>query len=195
MAWKGIQIGMIDIRPLTAFDAARFGEIAGGYTSYQHYVVRREESDHGTTFTIELEELDQPYTRQWDYDEELHSRYRQVIAEQGLSLGAYDGDLLIGVAIAERRDWNRSLWVWEFHIHPDYRGQGIGRRLMDALADRARRAGLCVIVCETQNTNVPAIRFYRRVGFELDGIDLSYYPPEIDEIAFFMKCKLSIGRI
>jgi ribosomal protein S18 acetylase RimI-like enzyme len=35
-----------------------------------------------------------------------------------------------------------------------------------------------MILCETQTTNVPAIDFYRRVGFKLEGIDLSYYSNE-----------------
>ena len=51
------------------------------------------------------------------------------------------------------------------------------------------RTGMRVIVCETQNTNVPAIRFYQRMGFTLDGIDLSFYET-IDEVAFFMKRKV-----
>jgi ribosomal protein S18 acetylase RimI-like enzyme len=50
------------------------------------------------------------------------------------------------------------------------------------------------MVCETQNTNAPAIAFYRRVGFELDGIDLSYYSNEDvtqGEVALFMKLRLT----
>ena len=45
----------------------------------------------------------------------------------------------------------------------------------------------------TQTTNVPAIDFYRKVGFEVDGIDLSYYgnnDVEAGEVALFMKRKL-----
>jgi ribosomal protein S18 acetylase RimI-like enzyme len=47
-----------------------------------------------------------------------------------------------------------------------------------------------VLVCETQSTNVPAIRFYRALGFVLEGLDLSLYSnhdyPD-GEIAIFMK--------
>jgi len=61
------------------------------------------------------------------------------------------------------------------------------------LADKARVAGFRVLVLETQNTNVPAIRFYRKAGFEVEGIDLSYYSnTDITdgEIAIFMKRKI-----
>jgi ribosomal protein S18 acetylase RimI-like enzyme len=72
--------------------------------------------------------------------------------------------------------------------------QGIGRRLMEALAVRATEAGLRVMVCETQNTNLPAIDFYRSVGFEIEGVDLSYYSNRDlieGEVAIFMKRKLN----
>jgi ribosomal protein S18 acetylase RimI-like enzyme len=46
---------------------------------------------------------------------------------------------------------------------------------------------------ETQNTNLPAIRFYRAVGFEIEAVDLSYYTNHdtLDgEVAIFMKRKV-----
>ncbi len=175
------------IRPLTMFDSVRFAEIASGYVSQQRYGVRKEETDGCTTFTIMLENLDVPYAKRWELGQSDYAQYEKIVVEQGLSLGAYENDLLVGVAVAERQDWNRSLVVQEFHVHEAFRGRGIGRELMEALVDTTRRVGLQVLVCETQNTNVPAIRFYRRVGFELDGIDTSFYPLEIEEMAFFMK--------
>ena len=48
-------------------------------------------------------------------------------------------------------------------------------------------------MCETQTTNVPAIDFYRSVGFEVGGIDLSYYSNDdvqAGEVALFLKRKL-----
>lgn len=91
--------------------------------------------------------------------------------------------------------WNKSLWVWEFHVAEMYRRRGLGRRLMDALAGRAKAAGLRTIVCETQNTDVPAIDFYRAVGFSIEGIDVSYYTNDDllpgGEVAIFMKRRLT----
>ena len=61
------------------------------------------------------------------------------------------------------------------------------------MAQKGRAAGLRTLVCETRNTNVPAIRFYRKLGLDLEGIDLSYYSntdyPD-GEIAVFMKKRL-----
>ncbi len=177
----------IRIDTLERLDTARFAEIADGYRSQHRYAVRKEETDARTAFTVELEELPQPFVKRWPHEAEELEQYQQAIRDHQLSLGAYAGDLLVGLVIAEPRPWNRSLWVYEFHVHADYRGQGLGRRLMEALIRRAEGAGIHLIVCETQNTNVPAVRFYRRMGFVLEGLDLALYPSEIEEVALFMK--------
>jgi ribosomal protein S18 acetylase RimI-like enzyme len=167
-------------------------EVNQGYITQARYAVRKTESHERTTMTIEIEALDQPYRKRWYSDDEELVRY-QGVASMGYSLGAYDGQKLVGLALAEPRFWNQQLWVWEFHIAPEYRGQGLGRQLMDSLAELARQKGLRILVCETQNYNLPAIQFYRKVGFDLEGIDLSYYTNADltdGEVAFFMKRKL-----
>ena len=45
---------------------------------------------------------------------------------------------------------------------------------------------------ETQNTNVNAIRFYRRIGFSLEAIDIGHYYPTSNpivrqQVQFLMK--------
>jgi ribosomal protein S18 acetylase RimI-like enzyme len=101
---------------------------------------------------------------------------------------------MVGVALAEPRQWNETLWVWEFHVAETRRGRGIGRRLMAELAEQARAAGLRALVCETQNTNLPAINFYRAVGFTLEGVDVSYYTNDDmspgGTVAVFMKLRI-----
>lgn len=181
------------IRPLTDFTADDLRHVITSYTTSERYVVDKTAAGETTTFTIRLEKLPQPLHRQHEQpDEDMLAMYRAAL-QHNLSLGAYDGEKLIGIALAEPHHWNGSLWVWEFHVAESHRGQGIGRDLMEALAQRAKAAGLRVIVCETQNINVPAVRFYGRVGFTLDAFDLCYYTnadwPDGD-IAFFMKRKI-----
>jgi ribosomal protein S18 acetylase RimI-like enzyme len=183
------------IKTLTDFDPDDLRRLGGGYASTARYEVRKTETHEHTAITLNLVPLETPYVRQWPYDDEDTLRYTRLVREEGLSLGAYDGGQMVGIAIAEAIAWNRSLWVWEVHVDPAYRQQGIGRRLLDTLAAKGRAAGLQIMVCETQNTNVPAILFYRKVGFALDGIDLSYYAGAADEasrseIALFMKRRL-----
>ena len=180
---------MIEIRPLHQLDVARFRELSAGYTSPAVYRVSKIESDSETTISLKLHNLETPYRKVWAPNSGDEERYDQIIG-QGLSAGIYDNERLVGIAVAERQVWNRTLWIWEFHIDQDYRGRGLGRQLMNHMAVTGKEVGCRVMVCETQNTNVPAIRFYRKVGFEVGAVDLSYYTnTDITdfEVAEFMK--------
>lgn len=184
---------MVDIRPLTHFDAAAFAAIAPGYTTSEVYRVTWSESDASTTFELNLEALSKPEPFRFPLIKEDVERYAALLPND-YSFGAYDGHTLVGIAMSEPSDWNRTVRVWEFHVAQPYQRQGIGRRLMAAIAERARATSQRALVLETQNTNVPAIRFYRRVGFSLEGIDISFYTNEdmLPErnVALFMKLRL-----
>ena len=179
--------------PLAKFNPDDLLRLVTGYTSDAKYAVSKSESVRRFTIALELVSLPQPFHKRYDHlDAETMKHYQRILA-LGFSFGAYDEDLCMGFTIAEPRYWNKSLWVWELQVAKTHRRRGIGRRLVNELAEKARGAGLRSIVCETQNTNVPAIRFYRKVGFNIEGIDLSYYSnndfPD-GEIALFMKKRI-----
>lgn len=182
------------IRPLTAFTLGDLHRLIVGYWTNARYVVTKFESAETITIQLQLVTLDSPRRKQYDpIDDETLQRYTQV-AQAGFSFGAYDEEQLIGLALAEPHEWNKSLWVWEFHVAETHQRRGLGRRLMEALADKATAAGLRIIVCETQNTNMPAINFYWAVGFAIEGVDVSYYTNDDllpdREVAVFMKRRL-----
>jgi ribosomal protein S18 acetylase RimI-like enzyme len=185
---------MIDIRPLDRFDSDRFQAIASGYRTDAVYRVMWHEDDVETRFTLTLEPLAQPREFRFPLVEADAAHYSALVPGD-FCLAAYDGETVVGIVLAEPQAWNRVLWVWEFHVAATHRGQGIGRRLMDDVAGLARAAGLRALVCETQNTNVPAIRFYRAVGYALEGIDVSYYTNDDllpgGTVAVFMKRRLA----
>lgn len=181
---------MIEIRPITHLTPADLQPLITGYTSPMRYAVHKIESEEKTVFSLELQQRETPYVKHHDpMDQETVQQYTAILA-QDWSLGAYDGELLVGIALAEKQTWSNRLWVWEFHIAESHRGQSIGSKLMEAVAQKGRAAGLRAIFLETQTTNVPAIRFYRKVGFTLDGIELSLYSNDDwpdGEMALFMK--------
>ncbi len=184
---------MIEVRALTRLELTDLKRVASGYSSDGKYVVVQTDSENRVLFDLKLIILEQPYIRKYDnFDAETTGRYNEVI-ETGYSFGAYDGDLLIGILIAEARFWNNSLWVYEFHTAETHRSMGIGKQLMESAAEKAKDAGLRIIVCETQNTNATGIKIYRRLGFKMEGIDISTYSntdyPD-SEIAVFMKRRL-----
>jgi ribosomal protein S18 acetylase RimI-like enzyme len=186
---------MLEIKTLTTLSEAQYVRLVAdsGYTSTEKYAVSKQESAERTLITLELVVLDKPYVKRWGRDDELEDEVYPKALSQGLSLGVYLDGELVALAITEKREWNETLWLWEFHVDAARHGQGIGRRLMQALERRAQAAGLRMIALETQNTNVPAIRFYRALGFEIEGVDLSLYSNEDvedGEVALFMKKKI-----
>ena len=184
---------MICITVLDDIDQAALASLITGYQSDYEYAVHWRDGAEQSSFSLTLRRRAHPYQKVFDPPDDETFRQYNAALPAGYSFGAFVAEQLVGVLLAEPRLWNQSVWVAEFHVATTYRGQGIGRRLMDALAKRAVSAGLRTLVCETQNTNVPAIQAYRRLGFQLEGVDLSYYTNQdypAGEIALFMKRRL-----
>lgn len=99
-------------------------------------------------------------TRTWEHG---------LVAEQA-------GDLL-GFVAWTHRPWNRRTELWHLYVAPAWRGQGLGRTLVDAVISDARASDMRCIWLETSNLAYPAIQFYERLGFSLCGMDASLYDP------------------
>ncbi len=55
-------------------------------------------------------------------------------------------------------------------------GRGLGRRLLDHLAEVAKAAGARQMFLEVRPSNKPALALYQRAGFETIGRRKGYYP-------------------
>ncbi len=55
--------------------------------------------------------------------------------------------------------------IHDLAVLPGHRGQGVGRRLLDAIAARARQLRCCKLTLEVQENNVRARRLYEAAGF------------------------------
>ncbi|WP_342243763.1 GNAT family N-acetyltransferase [Pseudomonas sp. OTU5201] len=55
------------------------------------------------------------------------------------------------------------------YVRGDQRGQGLGPALMQALIERARQAGLHVMVAAIERENAASIRLHERLGFVTTG--------------------------
>ncbi|MDX1292714.1 MAG: GNAT family N-acetyltransferase [Hyphomonas sp.] len=82
-----------------------------------------------------------------------------------------DGEI-IATGYAHRRP-SRPYVSPDFHaflgfmfVHPDHRGKGLNRILMDCLLDWARARGLTEIRLEVYSANAPALRAYDKAGFK-----------------------------
>jgi GNAT superfamily N-acetyltransferase len=72
--------------------------------------------------------------------------------------------------------------LWDIRVSPDARRQGVGRALFEQVEAWAQRQGCRQLEIETQNTNVPACRFYEQRGCQLRAVHRAVYlglPEEI----------------
>ncbi|MEY9215216.1 ribosomal protein S18-alanine N-acetyltransferase [Thermobifida halotolerans] len=60
-------------------------------------------------------------------------------------------------------------------VAPDRWGRGIGRTLLSALLDEARRRGISAVFLEVRSDNPRAQDLYRRFGFTEIGVRPGYY--------------------
>jgi len=153
-----------------------------GYTTDRIYSVSSIEYAGSFEFTIREKSLS--YTKVWETGSEDIEEFN-ILIEKGQSFGAYYKDELIGWIICEQRTWNNSFYIENILIDEKHRRQGIGIMLIKNAIKEARKLNCRVIELETQNTNYPAIQFYRRMGFNITGLNTRLYENS-EEIALFM---------
>ena len=72
-------------------------------------------------------------------------------------------------------------------VHPERRGSGIGRLLVEAVITEGREIGARVLFLEVRAGNVVARRLYRHLGFRDLGVRRAYYGPGQDAIVMELR--------
>jgi len=70
----------------------------------------------------------------------------------------------------------------DFFIQPAHRGQGLGKQLLEAVEEKARRMGCCRLTLEVLENNHPARALYASQGFHH-----ATYVPEAGSAVFLTK--------
>lgn len=112
-----------------------------------------------------------PYNKTYDFesDFQVNDHNPSVIIVANSAENIIEGYMMVSL------DWNNCVIIEDFCVDSKHRGKGIGKLLMDEAVRWTTQIGLGTIRLETQNTNVPACRFYERYGFRLGGYDLYLY--------------------
>jgi ribosomal protein S18 acetylase RimI-like enzyme len=76
------------------------------------------------------------------------------------------GVLTVGYSVEHG---GRDGFLDDFYLAPEARGQGLGRRILDALEREAQALGIRVLHLEVQAENRRAEALYRSVGFRDSG--------------------------
>ena len=96
---------------------------------------------------------------------------KEVLAEDNAITLAYceHNDQIIG--IASMCTYNvisgKKGWIEDVVVDEQYRGQGIGRKLMEKLLEEGKKKKLTEILLFTEVHRIPAINLYADLGFKL----------------------------
>ena len=142
-----------------------------------------------------------PYAKDYDAGETPRDWPEKFdVANWGIFLAKEDGRNVGAAAVALNTpevnllEGRQDLAVlWDIRVRPDVRGTGIGTALFRHAAAWARSQGCRQMKIETQNVNVPACRFYIRMGCELGMVHRFGYaaiPAVEDEAMLFWYLKL-----
>jgi ribosomal protein S18 acetylase RimI-like enzyme len=112
--------------------------------------------------------------------------HAQFAAAENEGLAGY---ILARMLEGEFGHGERTLWIEAIGAHPDAKGTGIGRRLLGALAEDARRHGIAEIRTQAAWNDHPMLRWLDDNGFALAphhivdcAVDGGAYVPDRDAI-------------
>jgi diamine N-acetyltransferase len=93
---------------------------------------------------------------------------RRFISETGAGLAlAYVGDQLAGFAAYYRPDHPGALKLDKLYVRQDYRGRGVGSRLIAHVEAAASEQGRPTLILNVNKNNATAIQAYEKNGFAI----------------------------
>ncbi|MBQ8552049.1 MAG: GNAT family N-acetyltransferase [Clostridia bacterium] len=126
----------------------------------------------GGAWSYEVELVPENEISEMTFPDENYSF--DAMSKEHIFVGAYDGAKCVGLAIL-RHSWNRYLYLYDLKVNSAVRGQGVGKRLIEASAEIARKHGYRGISTQAQDNNLAACFFYIKTGFVIGGIDTLVY--------------------
>ncbi|HSU26478.1 MAG TPA: GNAT family N-acetyltransferase [Pyrinomonadaceae bacterium] len=133
-------------------------------------IFRLETGDLSARFVEEI--LDEPLAKSYDL-----SGIEDAVNDSGLALVAACEQKITAFMTVKFEAWNRRAWLTHIYVASEFRGGGIGTRLVGEAIKFVKMQNARGLWLETQNFNYPAIRYYQNLGFRFCGFDRSLYDP------------------
>lgn len=183
-------VSEIVIRPLTQADIERLPEMELNFQAEAYLAVEKVVEGLNVTWRLVERPLDPPFISvDYNIDEQDRAEIAQRLkASDGLYLVAEHQGRLVALLDLEREAWRDTGMIWNIAVDRAYRRQGLGTRLIRRAIKWGRRRRLRALALETQTNNLPACRFYQKMGFQLCGLDDHFYSNhdiERKEVALF----------
>lgn len=154
-------------------------------------------SDSDGVLPYTLRRLDAPIDKDYDAQPGNHPLdwpTRFDVRSWGFLAARSDG-YRVGAAVVVARNPDIEMFegrddlalLWDIRVMPTARRHGVGTALLTACESWVRARSARVLKVETQNTNVPACRFYARHGFVLRAVRRGAYPelPNEDQLLWY----------
>ncbi|HBE72847.1 MAG TPA: hypothetical protein DDW31_01905 [candidate division Zixibacteria bacterium] len=90
---------------------------------------------------------------------------REMAANPGLFIGAFDGDILVGAIVATHD--GRKGWLNRVAVDPDYRRQGLARKLTLAGERSLRGQGIRIFGLLIHSYNRASLKLAQAMGYTL----------------------------
>jgi DNA-binding MarR family transcriptional regulator/GNAT superfamily N-acetyltransferase len=110
-------------------------------------------------------ELDKRFETGFDHTLGISAHAYELTPPSGLLLVARLREEPIGCGALKFHE-NTVVELKRMWVAPQARGLGLGRRLLEALENKAREAGMTIIHLETNRTLIEAIELYRHSGYK-----------------------------
>jgi len=121
---------------------------------------------HQTTLLEPQNLLQDPETWQHSLADE-----KENIKSNDLYLVTIDGNQIVGSLIFVRGEYrkNKHAGQFEIFIRQEFRGKGIGQKLIKELLKWAKQHKIKRIELEVWGNNLSAIKLYKKIGFTTEG--------------------------
>lgn len=115
--------------------------------------------------TAYFDELDRRFPTGFDPGDALTSGLTEFRGPRGALVLALDDGVAAACGAVQRID-ERTAEIKRMWVHPDWRGLGVGRRVLEALEARCTELGYERVVLDTNAVLVEAIHMYETAGYE-----------------------------
>lgn len=108
--------------------------------------------------------------------------YHYLVAVNDLGQAVGMCGLIVGPFEAE---------VMNVAVHPDYRGQGIAKALMEALLALGQQLAVTEYTLEVRASNAAAMHIYESCGFVCEGIRPGFYRKPTEDACIMWKRRMN----
>lgn len=126
----------------------------------------------------------------------------KMIQDDCLVIGKMNGQVVAGALITVGEEYPQVDWptpanddeigvVHLLGVHPDYRGQGLSKQILQAVINQARQMKLRVLHLDSLGGNLPAYHLYTSNGFQPVKTLTLHYDDIGDQRATVMEYRLS----